>query len=213
MKFLDLPKPHGFLIWRGQQQAIASDKPLLINERLVILSNGELFGEAILAPAIPMSLAQFEAYKELHCIRPQERKLYWPDASIFYVHHFKLWQPYEAFVRGDDGRKSRIVPAIPFQINGDDIEFGEVVELTDMQRQLLSQAEELPKTLVLIEEAVTLEGAEFVAQIDISKVEPAIRATIGGFTLDDATLPLYQLALVRVPRLTLKRSIQCRTNP
>lgn len=201
MKYLDLPKPHGFLIWRGKQKAIASDKPLTAGESLLLISGGEAFGEVMLGQPAAMNLAEFESNQDYHCIRPEERKLYWPESEVFYVHRFKSWRPFEEW---QDSR--RVMPTVAFAIKGNEAELIESPELTPEQEAFLSQAERLPKTLVLLDEAVTLEGNKTIlsAGLDSKQIEPVIKAVFDGANLD-GSLPLYQLALVRIPKMSIKK--------
>lgn len=190
MNYLDLPKPHGWLLWRGKQKAIASDKPLSADPLLVI-SDGEAYGQATLSQPSAVNIAEFERLEDEHCIRREERKLYWPDSDVLYIHRLKDWQPFEAakMVRLDNG-SAKIIEPYP---------------LTPEQVELIRQAERLPKTLVLLDEAVTLcDGkAMYCKGVDGSKVEPILKVTLDGLKSAD-DLPLYQLALVRIPRLSFK---------
>lgn len=193
MKYIDLPKPHGFLIWRQKQKAIASPTPLLSGESIAIISEGEAFGEATLSNPVAVNLKGFEDLQDEHCIRPEERKLYWPDAQAFYIHHFTDWQPYQ---------HSKAVCC-----NNGDCEFVEIPEPTEAQKALLDKAERLPKTVILLDEAVILNGDKAIinAGLDSTKIEPVLKATFDGLHDADSSISLYQLALVRVPRLQLKK--------
>ena len=87
MNYVELPAPHGFLIWRGKQTLIASDKPIEPKE-LMVVSNDEAFGTAILSskPAIlDINTFDLEQYSKEHRVSPEERRLYFPDATNLYV--------------------------------------------------------------------------------------------------------------------------------
>lgn len=217
MKYLDLPKPHGFLIWRGKQKSIASDKPLTAGEHLLIISEGEAFGEIVLGQPAAMNLKEFGNNEDSHCIRPEERRLLWPNSDVLYIHRFKEWKPFEEWVESEKGHKDartgemvytrRVLPDITFTIQNGEAEIIKSPELTDDQKELLSRAERLPKTIVLIDEAVVLEGAKTIVKdgLDSSLVEPTINAVFENTPAIDESLPLYQLALVRIPRMSIKK--------
>src|SRR3990172_8010529 len=210
MKYINLPKPHGFLIWRGKQTAIASPTLLAAGEKTLIISDGEPYGEAILSQPVAVNLSGLEDMQDSHCVRPEDRKLYWPDADKFFVYKFKSWQPYEDFIgtgKMYDGEEvvKRVLPRKGIELNGDEAEVLDLPEPTSEQQKLLEQVERLPKTLILLDEAVRLEDgkAVYCSGVDCSKLEPVLKATLDGAKSVDS-LPLYQLALVRIPRLAFK---------
>lgn len=203
MKFLDLPKPHGFLIWRGKQTAIASISPLAVGEKMLIVSDGEPYGEAILSQPVAVNLKGFEQMEEYHCVRPEDRKLQWPNAESFFVHRLKSWTPYEEWQA--DGKRVLPLKSIKMLDNGE-CELCNLPQPTDEQKKLLEQAERLPKTVILLDEAVRLEDGKAIYSngIDGSKLEPILKVTLDSIKSGEDSLPLYQLALVRIPRLTFK---------
>src|SRR5262245_49465789 len=89
---VDLEPPHGFLVWRGKQSAIASTEPCPVG-KVLITSEGEAYGLATLGQPAQMLLSEFERIEqaEKHRIRPEERKMLWPKAEAFYVHAIKEW--------------------------------------------------------------------------------------------------------------------------
>ena len=212
MKYINLPKPHGFLIWRGKQTAIASPVALEADTKMLLVSNDEAYGEVTLNNPIACNLSEFERLESEHRIRVEDRKLYWPNAQVFYVHRFKDWQPYEEYIEekhldtvGRECQTKRVLPKIPIRLNGETAELLDLPEPNEAQKHLLEQAERLPKTIIL-SGAVTLEGTKAVINgVDPAKVQPILDATLTDTDLGDATLDLYQLALVRVPRLLLKK--------
>jgi len=210
MKFINLPKPHGFLIWRGKQTTIASPTALLSGEKMLVISDGEPYGEAILSQPVAVNLSGFEDMQDSHCVRPEDRKLYWPDADKFFVYKFKDWLPYEDFVPtgkfyDNEEVVKRVLPRRTIELNGDEAEVLDLPEPTSEQQKLLEQVERLPKTLILLDEAVRLEDgkAVYCSGVDCSKLEPVLAATLDGAKSADS-LPLYQLALVRIPRLAFR---------
>jgi hypothetical protein len=213
MKYINLPKPHGFLIWRGKQTAIASPVALEADTKMLVVSNDEAYGEVTLSNPIACNLSEFERLEGEHRIRQEDRKLYWPDTSVFYVHRFKSWQPYEEYIEekhldsnGRECQMKRVLPKTPIRLNGDTAELLDLPEPNEAQKQLLEQAERLPKT-ILLSSAVTLEGDKAIIQngIDPAKVQPILDATLSSADMGDTSLDLYQLALVRVPRFLLKK--------
>lgn len=191
MNYLDLPKPHGWLLWRGKKKAIANDTPLLSGEPLLVVSDGEAYGYVTLATPSVVNISEFERLEDEHLVRREDRKLYWPNADKLYLHWLKEWQPLESTkaVKVENGQA----------------EILEDVPLTPEQAELIKQVERLPKTLVLLDEAVTLcDGkAIYCDGVNGDKLAPILDVTLDGVKSADS-LPLYQLALVRIPRLSFK---------
>ncbi len=197
MKYLDLIKPHGYLIWKGKQKAIVSSNLLMEGQKMLIVQEGqEAFGEVILSKPSQINLSEFERLEEEHGTRPEERKLRWPDQKSFYIYRFKEWQPFQDSqdVEIEDG-DAQLVP---------------LPELTEEEIKLLEKAERLPKTLILNDNAVTLDDGQvtFCEGLDGSKVMPILSATFDDTKVTEEILPLYQLALVRIPRLKLKKNME-----
>jgi hypothetical protein len=197
MKYLDLIKPHGYLIWKGKQKAIVSPNLLLEGQKMLIVQEGqEAFGEIVLSKPSQINLSEFGRLEEEHGTRPEERKLRWPDQKSFYIYRFKEWLP---FTDSQD-----------VEIDNGDAQLVPLPELTDEEIKLLEKAERLPKTLILNDNAVTLEDGQvtFCEGLDGSKVMPILSATFDETKVTEEILPLYQLALVRIPRLKLKKNME-----
>jgi hypothetical protein len=189
---LELPRPHGFLVWRGKQTAIATDKPLETDAPILIISDGEAFGEAILNQPAQLKAKAFDSQEwfDQHCIYVEERKRYWPEADKFYVHKIASFEPYELPETFIDGK---IVTYQP----------------DTKERALIEKARRLPKTVILNDNALALSDGKFIAISDLIKTDELktiLKATydsepefINEPNLEE--LPLYQLALVRNPRL------------
>jgi len=167
MNYLNLPKPHGWLLWRGKKKAIANDMPLPSSELLVV-SGDEAYGYVTLASPSAVNIPEFERLEEEHLVRREDRKLYWPDANKLYLHRLKTWQPFEStkMVRLENGQAELLEDA----------------PLTPEQVELIKQVERLPKTLVLLDEAVTLcDGkAAYCEGIDRARVEKILDVTLDG---------------------------------
>ena len=191
MNYLDLPKPHGWLLWRGKKKAIANDTPLP-SSQLLVVSDGEAYGYVTLSTPSVVSISEFERLEDEHLVRREDRKLYWPDADKLYLHRLKEWTPF------DSTKTVKLV-------NGQ-AEIVEDVALTPEQAELIRQVERLPKTLVLLDEAVTLcDGkAIYCEGVNPDRIEKILDVTLDGVKSADS-LPLYQLALVRIPRLSFQK--------
>ncbi len=197
MNTIELPRPHGFLIWKGTQTAIADAATLPVGEKLLIVSDGEAFGHATLGePAqIKAKATAFHSddWQEQHCIRENERRLYWPDAEILYVHQIANWEGFEKSKSFENGK------AIDRQ-------------LTDSDRKLIDQAKQLPKMITLDSEAVVFCGGKFITSkiAYTDELKAILKATYDKepeFTdkINADELPIYQLALVRNPNMTVKK--------
>lgn len=208
MKYINVPKPHGFLIWRGKQKAIGSDVPLLSGEKVMIVSDGEAYGEAILGNSKDMSLIEFAKYEDQHSTRPEEAKVAWPNADKLYTTWISQFTPYDEFEQ-DGEKQKRVVTKKALQIVGDEAELIDPPELSTDQKELLTRAERLPKTILLMDDAVTLEDGKALIKAGCEACQPVLDAVLdavlNGAKSGDSTLPLYQLALVRMPRLALKK--------
>lgn len=188
MRYIDLPVPHGFLIWRGKQTAIAMDKPIPA-DKLLIVSNGEAFGEAVLSKPIATNIKEFDKRLEEHCVKELERRLWWQEAEALFIHNIKSFNKFEEPVLFENGEMVDYKPTAEEQV-------------------LINQASELPKTLVLDEEAVVVcgDGQHLISDRvkGLSDIERILEAGIKADGSDNA-LSVYQLALVRQPRLVVKK--------
>lgn len=184
---LDLPKPHGFLIWHGKQTGIAAVQPLELSDGPALLtSGGEAYGHITLSQPAQMTVKEFDRLGDKHRMRPIDRKMLWPEAKALYIYDIKEFVPFD---------------------HPKPIENGEVIdyEPTYEERQAIKQISELPKVITLIAEAVTLEpdGLALVDGLKSEELEKALKA-VGGIDCGEKCLPLYSLALVRLPRLAFK---------
>ncbi len=197
MNTIELPRPHGFLIWQGKQKAIADAEALPVGEKLLVVSDGEAFGYATLGkPAqIKAKASAFHSddWQDQHCIRENERRLYWPDAEILYVHQISEWEGFEKSKTFENGK------AIDRQ-------------LTESDRKLIAQAKQLPKMITLDGEAVVYCGGKFITSkiAYTDELKAILKATYDKepeFTdkINADELPIYQLALVRNPNMAVKK--------
>lgn len=189
--YIDVPKPHGFLLWRNKQSAIGSNKTLPVDTPLTVVSDNEAYGEVVLTAPMAVDTKEFDRLNDLHCVTPEERRLHWPNIDSFYIHRIKEWTPFTA------------AKAVSLE---DGLKFLPELELSQQQRQVLEQAEKLPKHLVLMDDAVSLDGDKAIIHsgLDKSKIEPVLNAVLNGAKMGDGFLSLYQLALVRKPKLMLQ---------
>jgi hypothetical protein len=204
MKYIDLPKPHGFLIWRGKQKAIGLPVPALSGQKVMVISDGEPYGEAVFGEPVEMLPAEFAKFEEHHLVRPEEKTLLWPNADKLYTQWIKDFIPYEDF-EPDGEKQKRIVTRKSLHITGDEAELLDTPEPTEAQKELLSRAERLPKTIVLLDEAVTLEDGKAIIAPGCEACQPVLDAVLNGAKALDTSLHAYQLTLTRVPRLALKK--------
>lgn len=189
MKAIVLPAPHGFLIWRGKQAAIGSNQALPIDERIALVSNGEAYGELVLGQPSVMVASEFDRLGEKHCIRPEERKLWWNGSEEFFVHPIKEFESYQ-------------------RMKACQVEDGELILLNGVEpdeecKALLVKAEKLPKIIVLRENVISLEGNKVKKEVDVN-ILPVIGVTFDEFDLGDKALPIYHLALVKVPNMRFR---------
>lgn len=201
-QFLELERPHPFLISKGQQTAIASDESLPHGQPLIITSGDEAHGIVILEQPAQMQVKQFdrEEWRDQHCIKGHERRLWWPDATALYVQQIKKWIPFDEPKLYTSGKITSYEP-------------------TETEKRILSKSRtKLPKEIVLIPEAVQVTGdrqfiqsglgPEAVAQL--GKVLKAAYEIDIEYAGDDAdsVAPVYSLALVRKPALKFRKPTQ-----
>ena len=105
MNYINLPKPHGWLLWRGKKKAIANDAPMP-SDKLLVVSGDEAYGYVTLASPVAVNVSEFERLEDEHLVRREDRKLYWPDADKFYLHRLKEWTPFDSTkaVKVDNGK-------------------------------------------------------------------------------------------------------------
>lgn len=193
---LELEPPHGFLMASGKQTAIASNDVLLYTKPHLIVSNGEAFGIAEFEPAAQVKTKEFdnEQWASQHRITQRERRQWWPDTETFYVYRLKAWHPYSGITLYEDGKV----------INEP--------KLTARQWQIVSAAKELPKQIILLDDAVSItEKQEFVFNLTekCKELDSVLSATYQADVKEakDAKelIPLYSLALVRNPRMRVSK--------
>lgn len=196
MRYIDLSKPHGYLIWKGKQKAIVSPTPLPIEEKILVIQEGqEAFGELVLSTPAQINLTEFERLEYEHGVRAEERKLNWGSKESFYLYHFKEWLPY--------------LESKEIEIENGYAEILPEIMLSSAEKELLEKAERLPKTLILKDNAVILEDGKaiFCEGLDGSNIMPILSTYLDNKEVKE-TLPLYQLALVRIPKLKLKKNME-----
>lgn len=193
---LELEPPHGFLMAQEKQTAIARTEPLDIEMRHLIISNGEAFGFAEFEQPARVKAKEFdsEAWLNQHRVTARERRQWWPDGESFYIYRLKTWEPFEG-VKLYEG--------------------GQVIDeprLTSEQWKIISTAKDLPKQVVLIDDAVSItDQKEFIVNqsIHAEDLEKILQATYqAGFKqVAEAKefIPLYSLALVRNPRMRVSK--------
>jgi hypothetical protein len=197
-EIMELEPPHGFLMANGKQTAYADVKELDTEKHYIIVSGGEAFGVAEFERH-PVSLKakefDLDTWLEQHRITARERRQWWPDNEAFFVYRLKSWQPYEGGIKL--------------------YEDGAIVDeprLTARQWQLVSKAKDLPKQIILLDDAVSIsEKQEFIIDVSASfdKLYEILSAT---YEIDvqmaksaKELIPLYALAFVRNPRMRVSK--------
>ncbi len=193
---IELEKPHGYLIWKGKQTALASDKVLSSDEPFLIVSNGEAFGIASLDEPAQMSTKEFNRveWMEKHRIYPHEQRQFWPDATLLYVYPIAKFEPFEK---------------VQLFANGKVV----TEETTKEQKKLLDKSRRLPKNIPLIENVVSLvdDNAFDIHELvqGNEKLESALKAVyemeVQQAESGDEMIPLYSLSLVRNPKMRVSK--------
>jgi len=104
-------------------------------DKLLIVSNGEAYGEAALSQPIATNIGEFEKRTEAHCVKELERKLWWPEATALFVHYIKDFTPFQEAVLFENGAMVNYQP-------------------DEAEQKLIAQAGELPKMFVIDDNAV-----------------------------------------------------------
>jgi hypothetical protein len=202
---LELEPPHGFLMAQEKQTAIASNKLLDYEKLYLIISNGEAFGIAEFDQPAQIKTKEFDNEKWLnqHRVTSRERRQWWPDTESFYVYRLKSWHPYGGVKLYENGKVI------------------DEPKLTAKQWKLVSAAKELPKQILLLENALNVttdykfitsdEVRELFAKPLTFKIDEILKATFEVDKLNYKSkssgelIPLYSLALVRNPRMRVSK--------
>ncbi len=196
---IDLTRPHGFLVWKGKQKAIANVDPFEINESFVITSDGEAYGIVTFAGAEKVNLKDFDARIDEHRFKVYERKVIWPDAETLYI------QPFASIEKFDNPKQ--------FIINAEgEVVFNEPLELSDNEQSFINKAQELPSKITLIKNVLRTDNnahvvsAPFVEDSVIEIVKAAIEdANLSSDTAGSSVIDLYDLSLTRIPNMQIKQ--------
>ncbi len=234
-KALALRAPHGFLAWKGKKTAVAGPDPLPVGEPLMVVTEGEPFSEgfgmAVLAEGARMTADEFDRgeWSRRHLVRPEERRMWWPEAETLHVHRLESWEPFDE--------------PVVVEVAGGRAAVKQYEPPTEREAELVERGAKLPKAIVLTPKAVSLTGSllygkheardadfvvvgaewradedRFVVPLTATFKEKLERALAAVYEVDrdkiqfisegqGATfdhLPLYQLALVRLPRLQVE---------
>ena len=187
---LELMSPHAYLMMSGKETAIASVSKLDIDKPKLIISKGEAFGIVELEEPAQVKAKEFdsEEWQKQHRVTPRERRQWWPEVETFYIYRLKQWHSFG---------KSRVYE--DNQVKGK-------VKLTSEQWKQISKAKELPKQMVLVEDAVMIaDDGTFAVDPSVGysqELFDTLKATYEcDISLDDKEkqyqIPLYSLALVR----------------
>jgi hypothetical protein len=198
MKPLILKRPHAYLIWKGRKKAIASDCPLTPDEKMIIVCDGEAFGEVVLKQPVTTKTAGFEMLQDEHCIKPEERRLWWPDKDIFYIYRFSELELYNQM--------------LPVSIKGNDVTVKGVPKLDKKESVLIDKSSGLPSTILLTKGVVQLDTKQRAACdvcVPADVIKPLLKAVYETeFSVEKYKgnhLPVYDLCLVKSPRLMIQR--------
>lgn len=196
IQVIELEKPHGYLVWKGKQTAIASDKIISDSESFLVTSSDEAFGIVTLDKPAQMNTKEFNRveWMEKHRIYPHEQRQFWPDAKFLYVHKIADFEPFEKAQLFADGK---II----------------VDETTKEQKKLLDKSKRLPKNISLVEGAVSLiDGNTFNIHEVVKgnkELEVALKAVyemeVQQAKSGNEVIPLYSLSLVRNPKMRVSK--------
>lgn len=195
MKFIRVEKPHGFLIWRGKQSAIGTDKSdLPTNEKVGIVCENELYGEVILSEPVHTTPTMFREMEEEHRVREVEQKIKWSDANALYVYRIKQLTAYEEM--------------IPVTIKDGILTLKPRLKLNQQQRETIEKAELLPKEIKLKSDVIALDDSGLVG-VENKQLSDYIKVLFeeNKAEFNDHNLPLYDLCLVRKPALRFKERV------
>ncbi len=193
---LELEPPHGFLMTNGKQTALASPDKIDIDKAALIVSNGEAFGIAEFEQPAQVSVKDFdgEEWQKQHRITQRERRQWWPDATAFYVYRLKAWHPYDGVKLFEDGQ---II---------------DEPKLSARQWKIVSKSKDLPKQIILNDEAVSItDRNEFIIcdSVKCQRLSDILAATyeteVKAAKSAKEIISVYSLALVRNPRMRVSK--------
>ncbi len=201
IKGLVLEKPHAFLVWKGKQTVIAAVDQLTDLDSLLLLSDNDAYGYVSLKQPSQVNVSEFDKQVDRHCVYPEERRKWWANEEVFYLYEIdKL----DRFVELDNQAESISRPV------DKDCKFLDT-SLTESERDLILKTKKLPRVITIDPEAVILTGEKLEAlktSIDSDELNRSLKAVYEqelkrADKSDGKDLPIYQLALVRKPKLLI----------
>lgn len=197
MEFIDIPKPHGKLIYDGEQTLIPFDKELKFANPIILVSNGLAYGELTLSEQPVQTnekTFQRKEYFSEHRVFADERKRLWPETKIFYLYKIQSFDPLP------EPRK--------VDISNGDLVYLDEIDLNDTDKKFIDKAKKLPKTIILNENAVIVDPQMRGFGSEIKNEELSIALASVNFGNGDnekirqedklqTGFPVYDLALVK----------------
>lgn len=186
---IDLPKPHGFLVWKGKQTCLIDKEILPDNELIAIVSDNEVYGLAQLENAVEVD-EEFLAEDNGHRLKSYEI----PDGQL-YAHNIKEFNALEQ--------------PMPAHIDEGLLVLEELPELTKECVQLLEQAKELPNSITIEKDVVAIDEEGNVFGADEAMIEMLNKNFEKEFeastSFTNPACGIYDLTLTRVPNMRFKQ--------
>lgn len=185
IEFIEVPKPHGFLIWRGKQTSILSDSSDVSLQPSLLTSDGEAYG--VISLEFPVKLLNdkevvlAKQWSDGHLITEQEYLMQFKESGkTLYCYRVKKFEKFENVKQFRNGE------ILTSKVSSDKV------------KELRGELTTLPKQIDLIEEAVLVEGKSPKAIYPSfeSLLEPYLKTLELEEGIETAT---YSLSLVRHP--------------
>lgn len=189
IKAIELAKPHGFLVWKGKQTCLIDKEILPADELIAIVSDNEVYGLAQLENAVEVT-EEFLKEDKTHRLKSYEI----PDGQL-YAHNIKKFNALEKPMSAHIENGLLVLEEIP--------------ELNKECIQLLEQAKELPNSITIEKNMVSIDEKGNVIGADDSMIEMLNKNFDKEFkestSFTNPVCGIYDLTLTRVPNMRFKQ--------
>lgn len=189
MRAIEVAKPHGFLIWKGRQEALLLTETLEEDSTVAIISDGEYFGDAVIGVSLVVNSKGIESTVEKHKVKNYEAE----DEMIY--HQIKAFMPLDDPVLAKIENGELIIEELP--------------EETEEMKEFLDTAEEELPNIIPLGDDLLINREGIVMGDFPDEVLQTISKGLGievkkGDLQDNEMLKLYSLVLQRNPVMKFK---------
>ena len=92
---LDLPDPHGFLVWTGRRTAMLARSPLPTDASYVITGGGKAWAKVTVGEPQLLAVKELESRSAEHQVKAEEAAEWWPKLDAVYLQKFETVERYD----------------------------------------------------------------------------------------------------------------------